>query len=377
MNTITRLLIPLAFTFILSVVNAQTKEVDSVRTDTSESARFTDEYKKEQIEKLNQQKKQVEEQEREYLKQDIERINKRLDAGAITAAEAEKLKKEAAEFRAANIQDKLEIIDKKIALLERSTRPYQAELPGSEDDGVIIRIGGDEETSDSFIYIGEKGYDKPRKYDRRTVEESVFAIGFNNTLIDGQSLDDSPYKLGGSGFVEWGFSWKTRLLNNSNFLRFKYGLSIQWNKLDIKDNNYFVNNNDIIELQEFPRELDKAKFRATNIVIPLHFEFGPSKKIERDNYFRYSTRRQFKIGLGGYAGLNVWNMQKLKYKNDGNRVKNKQRGGYEVSEFIYGLSGYVGIGDIALYVKYDLNPLFKNQMVDQNNISFGVRFDID
>jgi hypothetical protein len=377
MTTITRLLIPLVFTCVLVQVNAQTKEVDSVKKETTEITKLRDTYKEEQIEKLKQQKKDVEEQEREYLKQDIESINDRLDAGVITAAEAEKLKKEAAEIRAANIQDKLEILDKKIAIYERTERAYQAEMPKSEDDQVVIRIGGDDDANDTFIYIGEKEYDKPRKYDRRTVEEHVFAIGFNNTLIDGQSLDDSPYKLGGSGFLEWGFSWKTRLLDNSNFLRFKYGVSIQWNKLDIKDNNYFVNIDDEIILEEFPQDLNKAKFRATNIVIPLHFEFGPSKKIERDTYFRYSTKRQFKIGLGGYAGLNVWNMQKLKYQEDGNRVKFKQRGGYEVSEFIYGLSGYVGIGDIALYMKYDLNPLFKSQTVDQNNISFGVRFDID
>ena len=70
-------------------------------------------------------------------------------------------------------------------------------------------------------------------------------------------------------------------------------------------------------------------------------------------------------------------MQKLKYKEDGNRIKNKQRGGFEVNEFVYGVSGYVALGGVALYAKYDLNPLFKNQSVDQNNISLGVRFDMD
>ena len=111
------------------------------------------------------------------------------------------------------------------------------------------------------------------------------------------------------------------------------------------------------------------------MVIPVHFEFGPSKKIEKDNYFRYSKIRQVKIGLGGYAGVNLGSMQKVKYKENGNRIKNKQRGGFEVSPFVYGLSGYVGIGEVALYVKYDLNPLFKNQSIEQNNISFGIRFD--
>ena len=44
---------------------------------------------------------------------------------------------------------------------------------------------------------------------------------------------------------------------------------------------------------------------------------------------------------------------------------------------MYGLSGYIGWGDLAIYAKYDLNPLFKDQAFDQNNISLGLRWDLD
>ena len=377
MNTFTRILIPLVISLLCTISNAQTTEQNDSKKDSTEIESSRQAYKNEQIEKLKKQKVNVENQEREYLKEDIEKINARLDSGAITAEMAEQLKKEAAEKRAANIADKLAIIDKQIAIYKRTDKAYQVGLPGSEDDQTIIRIGGDDDTSESFIYIGKKEDDKPRRYDRRTTEDIVFGIGFNNALIDGQSLDDSPYKLGGSGFVELGYAWKTRLFDNTNFWRVKYGFSFQWNKFDIKDNMFLVNNNDQIELQEFALDLDKAKFRTTNLVFPLHLEFGPSKKIERDDYFRYSTRNQLKIGLGGYAGFNIGSMQKLKYKENGERVKDKQRGGFEVSDFVYGLSGYLAWGGTALYVKYDLNPLFKDQVVEQNAISVGVRFDID
>jgi len=377
MNTFTRILIPLVISLLCTISNAQTTEQNDSKKDSTEIESSREAYKNEQIEKLKKQKANVENQEREYLKEDIEKINARLDSGAITAEMAEQLKKEAAEKRAANIADKLAIIDKQIAIYKRTDKAYQVGLPGSEDDQTIIRIGGDDDTSESFIYIGKKEDDKPRRYDRRTTEDIVFGIGFNNALIDGQSLDDSPYKLGGSGFVELGYAWKTRLFDNTNFWRVKYGFSFQWNKFDIKDNMFLVNNNDQIELQEFALDLDKAKFRTTNLVFPLHLEFGPSKKIERDDYFRYSTRNQLKIGLGGYAGFNIGSMQKLKYKENGERVKDKQRGGFEVSDFVYGLSGYLAWGGTALYVKYDLNPLFKDQVVEQNAISVGVRFDMD
>ena len=84
-------------------------------------------------------------------------------------------------------------------------------------------------------------------------------------------------------------------------MRLKYGLSFQWNKLDIKDDLYFIETDDVVSLEESAFNLNKSKFRTTNLVVPVHFEFGPSKKIEGENYFRYSTRKKFKIGVGGYG----------------------------------------------------------------------------
>ncbi|WP_400074747.1 hypothetical protein [Winogradskyella sp. R77965] len=367
MNTITRLVVYAILALTVSTLQGQNKELDSIKI-----AKIDD-----KISHLEEDRAKIEGQEKSILKSKIAKINKRLDKKEITAAEAETLKKEAAKVAALNIENRKAIIDQKIALLERNGYDaYQYKID-EEGDRLIIRIGGDDDTNESFIYIGDEADDKPRKYDRRTTEDVVFAFGFNNALIDGQDLDDSPYRLGGSGFVELGYAWKTRIFDNTNFWRLKYGFSFQWNKLNIKDNNFLVNNDGDIVLQEFSADLNKAKFRTTNLVFPMHIEFGPSKKIEKENYFRYSTHKKLKVGLGGYAGLNIGSVQKLKFKENGERVKDKQRGGLEVSEFVYGLSGYVALGEIALYVKYDLNPLFKNQTVEQNNISVGVRFDMD
>ncbi|SDI38155.1 hypothetical protein [Winogradskyella thalassocola] len=365
MNNITRLVVCLVIALTFTTVQAQDTKIDSTQTSSNQL----------KINALKELKTNIENEEREFLKSEVAAINKRLDDGKITASEAENLKKEAAKNRALNIENRLAIIDNKIALLERNDDGYDAE--DGDGDGFVLRIGGGEEDKESFVYFGEKSNDKPRKYDRRTTTNVVFALGFNNAIIEGQSLDDSPYKIENSDFFELGYAWKTRLFENTNFWRLKYGFSFQWNKFEMKDNNYLVNTDGEIALQEFPSDLNKAKFRTTNLVFPMHIEFGPSKKIEKDDYFRYSTYKKLKVGLGGYAGLNIGSMQKLKYKEDGDRIKNKQRGGFEVSEFVYGLSGYVALGDIALYVKYDLSPIFKDQLIDQNNISVGIRFDMD
>ena len=356
------IVLSLAFT----TMQAQEKPLDSIKNP----------YKELEMKKLIESKETVKIREKAFLKEDILAINARLKKGEITEAEAINLKTKAAQKRALNIENHLAIIDNEIALLKRSDKLYQLDIRG-EGNRTVLRIGSGTSTGDDVIFIGKESYDKPKKYDKRTYKDLVFAFGFNNAIIEGQSLENSPYKIGGSGFLELGHDWKTRIFDTSNFWRFKYGFSFQWNKFNIKNNNYLVNTNGSTSLQEFPSQLDKAKFRTTNLVFPFHIEFGPSKKIEKKDYFRYDTSKNLKIGLGAYAGVNIGSLQKLKYKVDGDRIKDKQKGVFDVNNFVYGLSSYVGIGSSALYVKYDLSPVFKNQSKKQNNISLGLRIDLD
>ena len=359
MQTITKYLTLIMLSFSVQLALAQ----DTIQNPNSQ----------EKIKILLNKRAQVENLEKEKLKQKVEAINLRLEQGEITNEKAEELKKEYAQVHALNIENKHAIFDNKIELLKRD-ESAKIDLNTSP---TLIRIGTGEDTSEDFIYIGRQDDDKPRKYDKRTKSELVLAVGFNNAIIEGEKLEDSPYKFGGSRFFEIGWAWKTRLLKESNFIRFKYGFSFQINGLKPIDNQYFVQDGDLTYLEEFPVDLKKSKLTNTNLVFPLHFEFGPSKKIEKETYFRYSTRNQFKIGLGGYGGFNIGTRQKLKYKVDGERTKDKIKRSYNTSSLVYGLSGYIAFDDVALYVKYDLSPIFKDQVMDQNNISIGLRFDMD
>lgn len=326
------------------------------------------------IDQLEEKKEAVVTTEKQHLKQAIEAINSRFEKQEITAEEVEVLKKAAAEKHALNIENKLAILDNQILLLARNGEIDLNDKPGKIEIGI-----GDVDNDGDFI-LGVKindGKQSKRKYDRRTSSDLIFAFGLNNVITKGQSLNDSPYKIGGSRFTEIGLVWKTRVFEDNNWLRLKYGLSFQFNGLKPTDNNYLVDTGSETELQEFSEDLDKSKFRLDNLVIPVHFEFGPSKKIEKDGYFRYSTHNQFKVGLGGYAGLKLGARQKLKYDEDGESVKQKLTGSYNTNNFVYGLSGYIGFDDISVYVKYDLNTIFKNNPLEQRNISLGLRWDWD
>ncbi len=70
--------------------------------------------------------------------------------------------------------------------------------------------------------------------------------------MEGQSINDSDFKVGGSRFFELGIAWRTRVFEHTNFMRFRYGFSFQFNGLKPTDNRYFVEEGDLTLLEEFP-----------------------------------------------------------------------------------------------------------------------------
>jgi len=331
------------------------------------------------IETLKRQKDKITAQEKRLLKQEIEEINKRLESKEITKERADVLKTEAAKKRALNIDDRLAIIDNRIALLKRNKGLVNELDTLNYATAIELDWGTKRDDGDRLIGVRILNNENriTEKDDRRTYSDIVLAVGLNNAIIDGQSLNDSPYRIGGSRFFEIGSQWRTRVFKNTNFLRFHYGFSFQFNGLKQEENNFFVVNGDQTELQEFEFDLRKSKFRMDNLVFPVHFEFGPSKFSETDKKIRYSIRNQFRIGIGGYGGFNIGSRQKLKFRENGDNVKQKIKSDFNTSDFIYGLSTYIGFDGVQLYAKYDLNPIFEDAIVEQKNISLGVRFDLD
>jgi hypothetical protein len=329
-------------------------------------------------EQLKKRKERISEQEKEALKIEVEEINKRYEKNQISYEESKVLKESAAKKRALNIENRIAIIENEILLLERNNGDV-LNVEAMDSTGVsALEINIDLKRADgsSILWENSRRLNKELKYDRRTYSDFVMAIGLNNGLIDGQSINDSPYKVGGSRFFEMGWSWRTRVFENTNFIRLNYGFSFQFNGLKPKDNQYFAVENGQVELQEFEYDLRKSKLRMDNLVFPVHLEFGPSKLHKTDKTMRYSLTNQFRLGIGAYGGFNIVTRQKLKYDRNGDKVEDKLKRGYNTNDLVYGLSAYLGFDGVLLYVKYDLNPIFKDALIEQNNISLGLRFDL-
>lgn len=304
---------------------------------------------------------EITKEEKDALKEEVEAVNEQLAAGTITSAEAEQRKTELAEKRAANIETRTAEVQTELDQL------IQDRIEGKVKDQDTLKIG--------FTWVRKDK--KDRKGESRTTSQAVFAFGLNN-LVTNESIAHSDYKVWGSHFYEWGFTFNTRLMKDHNLLHLKYGWSIQYNNLRATDNRIHVEDGDQTLLVESPIDLRESRFRNVNLVLPLHLEFDfTKKKFDGDKaYFR--THESFRIGIGGYAGANIKTKQILRFEDeDGNKVKQRTKGDFNVNDFVYGLSAYVGYESISLYVKYDLQPIFKDNPVDQNNISFGLRFDLN
>lgn len=301
--------------------------------------------------------------EKAALKSEVEKINTQLDNGSITKDEAEQQKLKLAATRAKNIETKVAIEQEKLNVL------VQEKVDGKINETTKkTRFGG------SFSVTR----DTVQKSEKRTTSQFVLATGWNN-LVTNNQVSNSEFRYMGSHFYEWGISYNTRIHKTNNLLHAKYGLSIMYHNIRPTDNRYFVNSGNQTNLQTASIDLKDSRFRNVYLVLPLHLEFDFSGNKTKDGGKPfYQTHQKLRFGIGGYAGVNVKSKQVLIYKDmDGNNVKNRTKGDFNTNDFIYGISTYIGYKETSLYLKYDLNPLFKDNLVKQNNISLGIRWDFN
>ena len=369
----------------LEIVEDSVSETGIIKGRNSKSISFEDKAKA-----IANSIEMITAEEKNALKKEVEAIDLQVNEGKITPEKAQELKTNIAQERANNIETKVAIEEAKLAQLVQDK--VDGKITDSNDKpkrgGMMIVLGssskdsiGENRTEINLgsmkIYNGEK--EKAERKSKRTTSQFVFAFGLNNVITEGENLKDSDYRVWGSHFYEWGVTYNSRILKNNNLLHAKYGLSLMYNNLRPTDNRYFVKNGDQTDLVTSTIKFDESRFRNVYLTAPLHLEFDfTPKKLSKDGtktYFR--THESVRLGIGGYAGVRIKSKQILKYEIDDVKIKERQKGDFNVSDFTYGLSAYLGYGQTSLYVKYDLNPMFKNNNIDQNNVSLGIRFDFN
>jgi hypothetical protein len=297
------------------------------------------------------------------------------------------LKVKYAERTAENIKIRQAIVQSQIDFLKVNgyladdLKDLDKQTPIEDQNDIIVKVeeGGNVER---VTVLGIEIQTEPDvkitriKREKKTKSDLFIAFGLNNVIVEGGGINDSPIKIGGSRFFEIGYQFSTRL-RPDNLMRINYAFSFQFNGLKPDDNQFFVDNGETTDLQDFVIQdqvinLDKSKFRQDNLIFPVHLQFNTSKRGFDGEKKYYSDR--FNFGLGGFLGLNLNNIQKLKYDFNGDREKDKLKGSYNTTNFLYGLSAYAGFGDLTLYMTYNLNPVFTDNPVEWRNVQLGLRW---
>lgn len=345
-----------------------------------------EEIAKTKIEDLQSEKVGIKNAEREALKMKVERINGQLEEGLVSPKIADEQKKAAAELHAANINDRLVILDKKIDLLQRNDGLSTEDLL-SKEKRFVLGLGHEDHDRYIGIFFRRK---KPKvfKRDKRLYSDIVLTSGINYAFREGSSVEETGFSVT-SPFYELGWAWRYRVLKNSNALRLNYGAIFQHNVVEFSKGVFNVNTMKKVEFYPNEEENGDARLVTENIVVQLHLETGPSKIRKTESSIRYSIRKQFRFGIGGFFGIPIKLRQRQFYYSDdleimeleansGNEVTIYKETEYNFkrNNIVYGVSAYTGVGGFLLYAKYNLSSTFRNAVARHNNISLGIRFDM-
>lgn len=330
-----------------------------------------------EVKKISIRIEKITKEEKDNLKKKVKEINEKLKKGEITEEKAEQLKKEVAKLHASNIENRVGKEELKLQQLVQDKTNGKIASDDDDDSGTMFTIG----KRKFRLVLGEKEkpWKKKKRKNKRTTTQFVFALGVNNVLVDNDfgSLNNSNYKFWQSHFYELGFTFKTRFSKEASKTYFKYGVSFLWNNLRAENNQVHQINGNRTNLVTFAESLSESRLRHVQMTFPMHleFDFSENKKYD-DGFVKDRTHQGIRLGLGGFFGFKLGTRQYLEYVNSsGVKIEEVQKNSFNTNTLNYGLSAFFAYQCYGLYVKYDMNPLFKN--TDIRNISLGLRFDIN
>lgn len=189
--------------------------------------------------------------------------------------------------------------------------------------------------------------------------ETVLTLDLGiNTWLNSESAP--AVKPWGSWAVGINYSVKKKV---SSHYSIKPMLGVNWYNFKFEDRNLqALRSPEGIVFEDFaPGGGTKSKITASYANLTLM------------NYL-HSSNENFRFGFGPYAGYRLGGRGKFVYTNENNtRSKEFQRANMFANDFRYGLRGEIGIGNVDLFINYDLNEYFQaNKGPQLQTLSFGI-----
>ncbi|MBX2898050.1 MAG: outer membrane beta-barrel protein [Cyclobacteriaceae bacterium] len=111
----------------------------------------------------------------------------------------------------------------------------------------------------------------------------------------------------------------------------------------------------------------KSMFITNYLEMPLEFRFDTKPE---------DIARSFNVALGGRIGYRLNSFTKVKYKDDGEVVKVKDKRSFGLNDFRYGIYARIGVGGFSWFAFYNLSEMFEKgkgpQARDINSLTLGI-----
>ncbi|MDX5437364.1 MAG: PorT family protein [Pontibacter sp.] len=231
-----------------------------------------------------------------------------------------------------------------------------------EEDGDDTKVNvniPDKAQRDSTRKVHKEMHYKPTKFN------FDIDLGYNS-LVDTDDTQVPDLKTLGSRYVSLNLHLNNQIGGRKSPFYIVSGFEFAFNNFMFDDDIVVRDINKVTVFTEDPeRNFEKSKLTYSSVNVPIM----PMLKFKREN-----GKDGFVIGAGGFAGYRLGSHTKLKYEEDGKTEKDKTRDNFNLSDFQYGLEGIIGYGSLNLFVKYNMNDVFKDNRGPQANvISFGLR----
>jgi hypothetical protein len=184
----------------------------------------------------------------------------------------------------------------------------------------------------------------------------VLEFGLNRDLT---GPDNFSLKQWGSRTVNVYYTYDIRIMKSRFSLVPGIGLSLE--RLSFKKSRtLYIDKDDSLKLYT-PNEALNAGLTALSIgksalitnFIDVPIELKYMSKPE-------DPARSFKVAVGARFGFLLDSYTKIKYKDDGETKKLKNKQDFNLTEFRYGLSARVGLGNFSLFTYYNLTNLWQD-----------------
>ncbi|HPZ25963.1 MAG TPA: hypothetical protein PKV58_08575 [Kaistella sp.] len=304
-------------------------------------------------------------------------VEKNFQSGNLSSEELKARKMTIAEKYEKIINDKVDAENAELQKITKETAVNSVFKKNSDTVKTTVVISNKQ---GGMVQVSTKKEKTPKDYLKN--DYLAVSYGFMNLTKDAGSLspfeNDSKMRIGNSHSFEIQARKERQLGSFESPFFIHYGLAYRSDTYMPKRPLVVAQNNEQIYFEDFTQgSLKRSKLRNVYLTLPVDFQWvlNPKYTDYEDQKYLDGKSRQFRIGAGVYAGVNIRNIVKVKYYDQDNKFsKYDYTLDHGVNTFLFGAKLSVSYGGINLFIKKDLTPIFNDHALfpNKNGIQIGI-----